>query len=182
MKWKELFVQSTLISFFADLLCIRLEGRNWSLFTLWSTSGAVSKQTWRDRSRVRVPFLTENFILCAESSKKVEKRANGGSHGTCREWLILSFQPCAYLFYLQLILRTWVPWLSAADVLCAVARLSRAVSTGTEMSVSLAYATTIYQALLTKRTVRSRWTKVCLCASAMRGALARFIRFIKRKI
>lgn len=64
------------------------------------------------------------------------------------------------LFYLQLILRTWIPWLSFANLLCAVARLSWAVSTRIKMSVSLTYATAIYQALLTKWTIRRRWTEV----------------------
>lgn len=86
-------------------------------------------------------------------------------NGTCREWLILYplrlVSHVLILFYLQLILRAWLPWLSTTDVLCAVARLSRAVSARIKMSVSLTYATAIYQALLTKRTIRSRWTEVC---------------------
>lgn len=113
-------------------------------------------------------FHRQLLFSALNPRKNVEKRGNSSSHGTCREWLILSFQPCAYLFYLQLILRTWVPWLSASDVLCAVARLSRALSASIEMPVSLAYAAAIYQAILTKRTVLCRWTKVCLCVFVQR--------------
>lgn len=87
----------------------------------------------------------------SEAAKKI--------NGTCREWLIL-FSLC-YLFYLQLILRTRIPWLSFTDVLCAITRLSWAVPTRFEMPLSLTYATAIYQALLTKWTICSRWTKVC---------------------
>lgn len=161
MKWYScLFILN--INFFADLFCIRLEGWNWSLFTLWSTSGAVSKQTRRDCSRVRVYFSLGKFIFCAKSSKNCGKTREKQQPWHLSRMINLIFTTMC-LFYLQLILRTWVPWLSAPDVLCAVTRLSRALSARIEMSVSLAYAAAIHQALLTKRTVLRRWTKVRLC-------------------
>lgn len=137
----------SLFSFCTDLFCIRLESRNWSLFALWSTSGALSKQTWRNCSRVG---FVKTFTSPAEKI-----------NGTCREWLIFYINSFpVILFYLQLILWTWIPWLSVANMFCAVACLSRALSTRVKMSVSLTYATAIYQALLTKWTIRSRWTEV----------------------
>lgn len=56
--------------FSTDLFCIRLESRNWSLFTLWSTSRALSKQTWRNCSRVGLTFSISLFSLWSRQKNK----------------------------------------------------------------------------------------------------------------
>lgn len=77
-------VGSSSHSVFADLFCIRLKSWNWSLFTLRSTSGALSKQTWRDCSRVGTFFNIVSIGVDASPKKRKNNR-----NGTCREWLIL---------------------------------------------------------------------------------------------
>lgn len=62
--------------------------------------------------------------------------------------------------FTQVILRTWVSWLSIANVLRPIARVSWPLSKRTKLSVSLAHSTTVYQTLFAERILLRRWTAV----------------------